>query len=301
MKKFLLIFFYFVVINISAQQNFTWFKINKYRVSTLSDTLRENSGLNFFKGKLFTFNDGGNPSEFFEIDNNSGKILNSFKINAENKDWEAITSDSTHIYIGDFGNNWGVRTDLKIYKILLDSSLKQNNLQKIQEVKFYYPEQNDFSKKPQNNNWDAESLVFNEGNLHIFTKEWQSYNTTHYLINPIDYTDNQRSIKVENYHLGYAATDAALFNGQLFIIGYTKKMEVYLTVFTNFKNGKFFNGEAKKFYIGQISNLGQIEGIAVNSDGIYISAEKFDFKFLKAPASFYFIPIADFLKVFQRN
>ena len=36
----------------------------------------------------------------------------------ENVDWEDITQDETHIYIADFGNNNGNRTDLKIYKIL---------------------------------------------------------------------------------------------------------------------------------------------------------------------------------------
>lgn len=289
MQKFLFLFSFFFVLYLSAQQDLNWLKLKRYKVATLSDSLRETSGLTFFKDKLYTFNDGGNSSEIFEIDKNSGKILNTIKTDLKNFDWEAVTSDSTSIYLGDIGNNWGTRTYLQIFKISSDSA------KHISAINFSYPEQSDFSKKPQANNWDAESLIFKDGKLHLFTKEWQSYNTNHYIIDP-ENSERQNAQKLENFNLDYLATDASFFENKLYLIGYTKKMEVYLTVFEEDEKGLFFSNKPVKFYLGQTSKLGQIEGIAVNQDGIYISAEVFDVKFLHAPQSFYVIPMEKFEK-----
>jgi hypothetical protein len=55
--------------------------------------------------EAYHLNDGGNTNEIFEIDKNSGKILNKIQTNFPNKDWEAITNDGENLYIGDFGNN----------------------------------------------------------------------------------------------------------------------------------------------------------------------------------------------------
>ena len=284
MRRIFAFLSFFVFLNLSAQQNYEWLKINKYKVSTLSDSLRETSGLNFLNGKLYTFNDGGNTSEIFEIDKTNGKILNKIETGLKNFDWEAITSDENHFYIGEFGNNWGTRTDLKIYQIPTDS------IQNISEIKFKYPEQLSFDKKPHAHNFDAESMIYKDGNLHVFTKEWSSYHTTHYRIVPSNTDEKQEAQKLETYNLGYLATDASYFKNHLYIIGYTKKMEVYLTVFMEDEDGLFFNIKPKKYYLGMSSKLGQIEGIAVNEEGIYISAEAFKFKFFNVPQSFYFIP-----------
>ena len=146
-----------------------------------SDSLKETSGLTFFREKLYTINDGGNSSEVFEIDKSSGKILNVIKTDLKNRDWEAITSDSTNTYIGDFGNNAGTRKDLKIYKIPFKDSVK---IDSIQEIPFFYPEQKDFEPKNINNDFDAEAMIFLNGKIHLFTKEWISKSVTHYTVNP---------------------------------------------------------------------------------------------------------------------
>src|SRR5690606_41727006 len=90
-----------------------FFKLKKYETAAFSDTLKENSGLSFFNGKLYTINDGGNSSEIFEIDPKYAKIKSSFQTSVKNVDWEAIASDSVSLYVGDFGNNAGTRKDLK--------------------------------------------------------------------------------------------------------------------------------------------------------------------------------------------
>lgn len=274
----------FIVFNLSAQQDYQWFKIKKYKVGTLSSELDETSALKFLDGKLYTLNDGGNTSELFEIDKTSGEILNKIKTGLSNFDWEALTADEQHFYIGEFGNNWGIRKDLTIYK------MDKDNHQKIDTIKFYYPEQDNFNKQPHRHNFDAESLIYKDENLHLFTKEWQSYQTTHYKINPQIIGEKQAAEKLESYNLGYIATDASYFEKKLYIVGYNKNMEVYMTVFDEDDNGLFFTKKPQKYYLGQTPSLSQIEGIAVNEEGIYISGEAFRYKIFNAKPSFYFIP-----------
>lgn len=263
------------------------FKLKKFRVSVLNDSIQETSGLNFFDGKLYTFNDSGNPSELYEIDKNSGKIIKVLKTNAENKDWEALTNDGQNFYIGDFGNNAGTRKDLKIYKIPFQKNELQNDVMKT--ISFYYPEQNDFTSKNISTDYDLESMIYLNGQIHIFTKEWASKSTTHYTLDPENF-ENQAAQKLESYKTGFVVTDTYYYNKKLYVVGYTKKTEVFLDVFTETEPGIFFKENPKHLYLGSALTIGQIEGIAVDEKGIYISGEKFYSPIKKTKSFFYFIP-----------
>lgn len=291
MHKLFSLLSFFVVLNVSAQQNLKWLKLKNYKVSTLSDSLRENSGLTFYGDRLYTFNDGGNSSEIFEIDKNSGKILKKIKTNLPNKDWEAIANDGENFFIGDFGNNAGNRKDLVIYKIpFQDNSIQKDS---IKTISFKYPEQTDFSAKNLQTNFDAEAMIYSDIDqlVHVFTKEWQSKNISHYLINPLNFSEEQNAKKWETAELGFVATDASFYDRKLFVVGYTKKAEVFLAVFEEDENdGSFFKNPPQKFYLGSATKIGQVEGIAVNSDGIYISSEKFKTPLGTVLPTLYFIP-----------
>jgi hypothetical protein len=81
-------------------------------------TLDESSGLIFYNNTIITHNDSGNQANLYEIDASTGTITRTVTItNATNVDWEDIAQDASYIYIADIGNNYGNRTDLKIYKI----------------------------------------------------------------------------------------------------------------------------------------------------------------------------------------
>ena len=87
-------------------------------VTGLNDTLNGTSGLILLNGKIITHNDSGILPNLYEIDSLTGLISRTIHVsNAQNVDWEDITADDNYIYIGDFGNNNGTRTDLKIYRI----------------------------------------------------------------------------------------------------------------------------------------------------------------------------------------
>lgn len=286
MKK---VFLLFIVLTFQTafSQQAEIFKLKKFRVAVLNDSIQETSGLNFFDEKLYTFNDSGNPAELYEIDKNSGKILKVLKTNAENKDWEALTNDGGNFYIGDFGNNAGTRKDLKIYKIPFQNNQLQNDLMKI--ISFYYPEQTDFTSKNISTDYDLESMIYLNGKIHIFTKEWASKATTHYTIDPENY-ENQAAQKVESYKTGFMISDACYFDKKLYVVGYTKKTEVFLNVFNETEPGIFFKENPKHLYLGSALTIGQIEGIAVDDKGIYISGEKFYSPIKKTKPFFYFIP-----------
>ncbi len=297
MNKVVFVLFIFIF-QIGFSQQAEIYKLKNYRISILNDSLKETSGLDFFQNKLFTFNDSGNSGDVFEIDKNNGRILKVFKTNLVNTDWEALTSDSTHFYIGDFGNNAGTRKDLKVIKINFEklNSLTKNSEITVSEkdlepdiISFYYPEQKDFKAKNLNTDFDAEAMIYLNGNLHIFTKEWASKATTHYIVDPKN-KELQAAKNIETFKTSYAVTDAAYFEGKLYLVGYTKKTEVFLDIFKETENGLFFKEKPKRYYLGSVLSIGQVEGIAVDQNGIYISAEKFSTPINKPRPYFYFIP-----------
>ncbi|MDY0932390.1 hypothetical protein [Chryseobacterium sp. CFBP8996] len=286
MKKIILLFTLFFFQTAFSQQA-EIFKLKKYRIAVLNDSIQETSGLNFFDGKLYTFNDSGNPAELYEIEKNSGKILNVLKTNAENKDWEALTNDGKNFYIGDFGNNAGTRKHLKIYKIPFRNNQLQNDSMKA--ISFYYPEQKDFTSRNINTDFDLESMIYLNGKIHILTKEWASKSTTHFTLDPENY-ENQAAEKVESFRTGFMISDAYYFNKKLYVVGYTKKTEVFLDVFNESEPGIFFKEKSRHFYLGSALTIGQIEGIAVDETGVYISGERFYSPIKKTKPFFYFIP-----------
>ncbi|WP_294292308.1 hypothetical protein [uncultured Chryseobacterium sp.] len=281
MKKTLVIIA-LAISTLSFSQQSTLLKIRKYRVGYLDNRIKESSGLSLINGKLYTFNDSGNTPELFELDKKTGNIISTIKINGKNKDWEALTNDGQNFYIGDFGNNGGTRKDLEIYKVPVKND-------SIQLISFEYPEQQEFTPKYSQTDFDAEAMVYLEGKIHLFTKEWGTKATSHYIIGP-EIRGKQQAEKTETYKTGFMVTDASYFNKKLYLIGYTKKTEVFLNIFTESSPGVFFNENPEKYYLGSALAIGQIEGIAVDNSGIYISGEKFNSPVGGGKQSLYFIP-----------
>lgn len=280
MKKFILAFLFFSFL-FSFSQKTEKLALRKYKIATLSDSLKETSGLTFLKDKLYTLNDGGNTNEIFEIDKISGKILSKLKINFPNKDWEAMTSDGENFYIGDFGNNAGSRKDLAIYKIDFQGSYSKNS--------FNYSAQDDFSTRYLSHNYDAEAMIFRNEKIHVFSKEWSSKNISHYIVD-VQNSENQSLVSLESFHAGFVITDAAYFEGKLYVVGYTRKAKVYMMIFEENSEGLFFSKPLKKYKLGSFLSIGQVEGIAVSKEGIYISNEDFSKFIFSVKQRLYFIP-----------
>lgn len=290
MRK-LFILHFLLISFLGFSQKIEKLSLKKYKIAILSDSLQESSGLTNLDGRLFSFNDSGNTSEIFEIKAGSSYIEKTFQTGLRNIDWEAITNDGENFYVGEFGNNLGTRKDLKIYQIpFRNDSLIVDS---IKTIPFFYPEQTDFTPKNINNNFDAEAMIFSDGNIHLFTKEWITNTVSHYVINK-NLTENQPAKKLETFETGFVVTDASFSGDRLYVVGYTKNASVYLMIFEKDETGNlFFNKPLKKFSLGRAFSIGQIEGITATDKGVYISGERFSIKIKKVPQSLYFIPFKD--------
>lgn len=175
----------------------------------------------------------------------------------------------------------------RIYKV----PFQYNNLinSSIKTIPFYYPEQINFTPNYANTDFDAEAMIYYNGKIHIFTKEWVSKSTTHHIINP-EISENQSAEKIETYQTDFVVTDASYFDKKLYLIGYTNETEAFLEVFEETQKGIFFKKTPKRYYLGTTLSIGQVEGIAVNEKGVYISGEEIISPLGTTKPSFYFIP-----------
>ena len=144
-------------------------------ISELPDEINETSGLIFLENKIITHNDSGYDPILYETDSINGQITRKVVIeNAINTDWEDICYDDEYIYIGDFGNNYGNRTDLKVYKIARSEYFNYDTVTAT-VIEFSYKEQIDYSNQLFETNFDAESIVSIDDSLYIFSKKYGNF------------------------------------------------------------------------------------------------------------------------------
>ena len=143
-------------------------------VADLQDSTLETSGLIYLDGRLITHNDSGGDPILYELDSVTGHVSRTVVIdNASNTDWEDICYDDTYIYIADFGNNAGARTDLKVYRLLISDYLTTpNDTVSVDTINFSYLDQIDFTPSLYTTNFDAEAIISYQDTLLVFTKNW---------------------------------------------------------------------------------------------------------------------------------
>ena len=270
------------------------FSLLQYKVAELEPAVRETSGLAMLHGQLVTFNDSGNDPSLFFLDPTSGKVVRSVKIAATNRDWEALAidtaADGDQYYLGDIGNNGGDRRDLHVYRFSLNDQKTEVDSADITSIHLSYKNQSTFERTRLQTDYDAEAMIFHQGLLHIFSKEWDSYRTRHYTVQPGLTTVSLE--ETECLDTNYLVTDAAIYQETLYLIGYTKKMEVFLSVLPlKTDNPYFAKDRGKKYYLGSSLSLGQVEGITVGPDGMYISSEEFRHPLGTVPPRLYHIPL----------
>ncbi|MDJ0646969.1 MAG: hypothetical protein QNJ57_13395 [Flavobacteriaceae bacterium] len=158
---------FLVAFLLSSCTNFGQLKL----LGDLPQSLEEVSGMETSPDSdlIWMLNDGGNKPELFGV-NTKGKIRKTVRIDAKNRDWEDLTSDSQgNLYIGDFGNNRNDRKNLTILKVAR-TDLNSKNPVKVQQINFKYPNQGKFPPKKKKRHFDSESFFFFNDSLYIFTK-----------------------------------------------------------------------------------------------------------------------------------
>ncbi|MEO6719976.1 MAG: hypothetical protein ABIN67_06400 [Ferruginibacter sp.] len=259
------------------------------KVSPLSDTLVESSGLQMAGNYLWSFNDGGGAAAIYRIDTVTKNILQTVNLaNATNVDWEDIAFDGASFYIGDIGNNAnGARTNLTIYKFpfaaipdYIANPVVTIPAASIGIIHFTYSDQpqppvpvaNNFTK------FDCEAMIADSGKIHLFTKDWINLTTTHYVVD--DTPGTYIAVPVETLATNYLVTGADKAPGQnlVVLLGYQNSGTAnhFMHLLSGYSAGKYFNGNKRWLDLPDVFTMGQAEGITFRN-GVYgyISNEKF--------------------------
>jgi hypothetical protein len=272
------------------------FKTVRYKpefITSLPKTVKETSGLVFFDGQLWTINDSGNPPEIFQIDTATGNILRTVVIgNSVNTDWESITQDALNLYIGDFGNNYGNRKDLRILKVAkTDLSNQAKDTIRAGFIYFSYPDQADFTPALNANNFDCEAFFCHNDSIYLFSKDWLDLQTRHYVI-PAD-TGSYKTRFIEQFHADGLITDVSINEyGNIVLLGYKNTggrfWDCFCWLLTDSNDNQYFKSKKTRIELGSALHLGQSEGIVLKNDNTaWLSSESIRVGCINRPAKLF--------------
>lgn len=242
------------------------------QLGVLDNTVMESSGLIYSNGRLITLNDSGNTPQLFELSPIDGNILRTITVsNAENRDWEDLAQDESYIYIGDFGNNNGDRTDLNIHRIA-KMQYENSTIVTAEQISFVYEDQVDFTTSP-NSNWDAEALFVFEDNLIVLTKQWQDMGTVAYRIPkvPGDYS----AVRMDSYQVDGLVTGATYNESlqKLVLVGYSQLLSPFYVEIEGVTNTTIFSGAISKSSLD--TGIAQVEAVTSYKNTYFITSEEF--------------------------
>lgn len=243
--------------------------------ATFPSALSSSSGVVWTDGKLWTHNDSGNAADIYQVDTSTGVILKTVHIdNATNTDWEDIAADSANIYIGNFGNNNGDRTDLAILKIKKSdigsgSSVHVN----AQTINFSYTDQTSFVSNS-SNNYDCESLISIGDSLFIFTKDRGDMQTRVYKMPKTPGTYPLSPYTHFNTGGMITGADYNTVTREIALIGYMNgHLNSFIWLLNDYSGSQFFSGNKRRIEIGS-NQQWQTEGITyMGKRRFFISCE----------------------------
>jgi hypothetical protein len=261
----------------------------------ISDSISETSGFIAFENLLWVHNDD-HDTTLYGL-NTKGEIKK--KVNLQgvrNNDWEAISQDSLHLYIGDFGNNYkGNRKDLQLLRIEKKSILMSNPV--IDTISFSYANQINFEiQKANTSDFDCEAFVVLQDSIYLFTKQWTTEKTSVYSLPKIPGT-HIAQLK-ETLDVQGLITDATALPNKKGIVlcGYSKMLNPFLYLLYDYKNNAFSTGNQRKIKI--TLPLHQIEGITTGDGLLFYLTNEATIKkpFINTPQQIHTIDLSPYLK-----
>ena len=249
----------------------------------LPEETRESSGLLLRGGVLITHNDSGNQPVLYELDTATLQMRRQVRVlGVSNTDWEDLAEDGQYLYIGDIGNNLGMRQDLRVLRIAKSEYDRSEEVQ-AEVIAYQYEDQADFENNG-NSDWDAEALISYGDSLLLFTKQWKSGGTVVYSLpkTPGSY----RARRIAQYPVRGLITGAARApeGAGLVLLGYSSQLQPF-AVFVPTTGASFTFPEATEKEILDIG-FGQAEGIcAAPGNRYFVSTESFSNALLNLPAS----------------
>jgi hypothetical protein len=144
-------------------------------ITSLSTVVNETSGLIVQSpDSIWTLNDSGDSNRLYLCDTTTGAVARDILVvGAINTDWEELLpgDNDGYWYIGDFGNNFQNRTNLKLYRIAQPTT-NYSGAVFAESINFSYEDQTAFP--PPLNQWyfDCEAAVVWGDSIFLFTKDW---------------------------------------------------------------------------------------------------------------------------------
>ncbi len=277
----------------SCTYNEVWLKPVKSII--LPESLKETSGLLFWKGRLWTHNDD-TDTHIYGLDTSSAAILEEYLLEGvENINWEDMDQDSEYIYLGDFGNNAsGNREDLHILRIQKSSLLSAKPL--IDTIWFSYSDQIDLSPVGFNQTeFDCEALVVGSEYIYLFTKQWVSGYTTAYILSKQAGTHVAQ--KLDSFDISGLVTGAFYMESKhlLVLCAYTGVLQPFLYLLYDFQGDDFFGLNKRRVNLS--IPFHQVEGIS-SLDGLtyYISNESYVKEPVNIPQKLHLIELHPYLE-----
>lgn len=232
--------------------------------------LTENSGLILWNGRLWQHNDGGGAPAIYAMDS-AGNIVRTVTVaGSSNIDWEDIAQDSTHIFIGDFGNNSnGARTDLTVYKVAKSdiTASRGDTAVAAEAVRFRYPDQNDTPTPlaPNTTDHDCEAMIAFGDSLYLFTKQWTGRQTVVYSVPKT--AGQHMATKRSGLDVNGLVTGADIHPAHhtVALTGYTKTLNRFAYLLYDFTGTDFFNGNKRRI---NLQGPGQTESVAFVGEGL---------------------------------
>jgi hypothetical protein len=206
---------------------------------------------------LWVIEDGGNDNKLYGLDL-YGKIDKALEvINAQNIDWEDLTSDDNgNIYIGDFGNNNKDRSEFTIYKVE-HPELALKTI-KAKSITFSLP------KNSKKQNFEAFFLLNNH--FYIFSKDDKHGK----LFKVPNIIGTHQANFITNFNLSgkhNAITSADVYNNSIILLNHDK-----IWIISNFKEDNFFNGNIVAL---EFNHKSQKEGVCFKVENtFYITDER---------------------------
>jgi hypothetical protein len=276
MKSIARIFLIFLLQSICeavvAQPNLPSVTLSTVYSVQLPVELLETSGISRFQQGLVTHNDNSDE-QLYVIDTLNGTVLQTYSLNGtSNIDWEEITQDSLYLYVGDFGNNVGNRTDLHILRIEKSSLLESTPA--IDTIAFAYEDQIDFTASNQNTAFDCEAFIAGLDSLFLFTKNWNNQSTVCYSLPKIP--GNYLAHRKDSSDVNGLITGATyLPNKRLIILsGYSSLLQPFMYLLFDFEGTDFFSSFQQKINLSL--NFHQVEGVSTtNGRDVYLTNEYF--------------------------
>lgn len=147
----------------------------------LPEEVKENSGLFFHNGRLWTHNDSGGKSILYALDTVRFEVVQRITLaHVKHKDWEDVCTDGETVFVGDFGNNKGNRRDMKIYTFPLSAIPAEGDASvQVDSIVFSFGDQAKFEKRKVHD-FDCEAVFATEDYLYLFSKGWETGTTRLY-------------------------------------------------------------------------------------------------------------------------